>query len=152
MAAFEVPLASPADRSDFLSLLSRVAELEGLHVDAATDAELAQQAQAGPDFRHTIRAAVWRGTGDSELEASILDLPDNLGQAWITFLRGEDPALADQFREHAMREIRLRWPETLTLPIMPSGAIPLPADLVRTSDGYVLNPAAASTYGIPTSP
>jgi len=37
-----------------------------------------------------------------------------------------------------MREIMQRWPCTLSLPIMPTGAIPLHGDLVRTSNGYMV--------------
>lgn len=54
--------------------------------------------------------------------------------------------LASRFRENAMREIMLRWPGTLSLPIMPTGAIPLVEDLVRTPNGYVVNPSAAHKY------
>jgi len=42
-----------------------------------------------------------------------------------------------------MREIMLHWPDTLALPIMPTGAIPLASDLVRTPTGYVVRPSAA---------
>jgi hypothetical protein len=45
-----------------------------------------------------------------------------------------------------MREIMLRWPGTLSLPIMPTGAIPLPRDLVRTPNGYIVDPSEAHKY------
>jgi hypothetical protein len=44
------------------------------------------------------------------------------------------------------REIMLRWPNTLTLPIMPTGAIPLHRDLVRMPGGYIVNPSEAHKY------
>jgi hypothetical protein len=47
-----------------------------------------------------------------------------------------------------MREIMLHWPGTLPLPIMPTGAIPLHRDLLRTSTGYVVNPSEAHRYGL----
>ena len=50
------------------------------------------------------------------------------------------------FRERAMHEIMLRWPITLSLPIMPTGAMPLPRDLVRTPNGYVVDPSEAHKY------
>lgn len=47
-----------------------------------------------------------------------------------------------------MSQIMLRWPETLSLPIMPTGAIPLHSDLIRTPNGYVVNPAEAHKYSL----
>jgi hypothetical protein len=38
------------------------------------------------------------------------------------------------------------WPGTLSLPIMPTGAIPLRRDLIRTPRGYVVNPAEVHKY------
>jgi hypothetical protein len=75
-----------------------------------------------------------------------MDYRDHLGLIWIAFSRGNDPALADRFREGAMREIIMRWPDTVSLPIMPTGAIPLHRDLVRTPEGYIVNPAEAHKY------
>ena len=137
-------MPSQADRSDFLSILSNVAETEGMHVDAASIEEL--ERVASPTFKMTVRASVWRETRDDELIASAMDQPDHLGQIWISFQKGEDPALNDRFRKHAMREIMRKWRGTLSLPIMPTGAIPLHRDLVRTPDGYVVNPNEAHEY------
>jgi hypothetical protein len=75
-----------------------------------------------------------------------MDQHDNLGEVWIMFLKSEDPKLADKFRMRAMRVIMSRWPGTLSLPIMPTGSIPLHRDLVRTPKGYILDPAAARKY------
>jgi hypothetical protein len=146
VAAFEVSLPTEQDRTEFLSVLRRVAKAEGLHVDSASQQELKRMAEAIPESKMTIHAAVWRGTNDDELEASILDQPDHLGQAWIMFSKGEDPALATRFRDRAMAEILLRWPGTLSLPIMPTGAVPLHRDLIRTPTGYVIDPSAAPKY------
>jgi len=60
-----------------------------------------------------------------------------MGQVWLTFSRGEDAATTSSFRERVMREIVLRWPGAFSLPIMPTGAIPLHRDLVRRPDGYI---------------
>jgi hypothetical protein len=146
VAAFEIPLSTEEDRADFLDMLRRRAEAEGMHVDAATSEELEHTGRVIPEAKRTIRAAVWRGSNDDEFVASILDFHDHLGPVWITFSRGEDPEIATRFRERLMHEVRERWPDTLALPIMPTGAIPLHDDLVRTPDGYVVDPAAASKY------
>jgi len=146
VAAFEVPLPSEADRSQFLSVLRAAAEAEGMHVDAASSSELERMAKAIPGAKMTMNAAVWRGSNDQEVVASAMDQHDHLGQVWIMFSRGKDPTLASRFRESAMREITLRWPGTLPLPIMPTGAIPLHRDLVRTPDGYIVNPSEAHKY------
>ena len=39
VAAFEVPLPTPAEREAFLTLLRRESEVHGFHVDAATTEE-----------------------------------------------------------------------------------------------------------------
>jgi hypothetical protein len=146
VAAFEVPLPSEGDRSQFLSVLRAAAEAEGMHVDAASSNELEKMAKAIPGAEMTMNAAVWRGSNDDEAIASAMDQHDHLGQVWIMFSRGKDPTLTSRFRENAMREIMLRWPGTLSLPIMPTGAIPLHRDLIRTPNGYIVKPSEAHKY------
>ncbi len=146
VAAFEIPLPSESDRSEFLSVLRQAAEVEGLHVDSDNERELQEIAEVIPQAEMTIHAAVWRGANDDELIASVMDQYGHLGRVWIMFSKGEDPPLAGRFREQVMRETIARWPDTLSLPIMPSGAIPLHADLVRTPSGYIVDPSAASKY------
>jgi hypothetical protein len=146
VAAFEVPLPSGADRDQFLSVLRAAAQAEGMHVDAASSQELKQQAEASPALEMTMNAAVWRGSNDDEAVASAMDQHDHLGQVWIMFSRGRDPMLTSRFRQSAMREIMVRWPGTLSLPIMPTGAIPLLGDLIRTPNGYIVNPSEAHKY------
>jgi hypothetical protein len=148
VAAFEVPLPSEADRDQFLSVLRAAAEADGMHVDAESDADLESGAKASPHFRMTMNAAVWRGSNDHEAVASAMDQFDHLGQVWLMFSRGEDPAMATRFRERAMHEIMLQWPGTLSLPIMPTGAIPLHRDLIRTPTGYIVNPSEAHKYDL----
>jgi hypothetical protein len=146
VAAFEVPLSSDADRNQFLAVLRAAAAPEGMHVDAESDEDLKAEAKVSPNFEMTMKAVVWRGPNDDEAVASAMDQFDHLGRVWIMFSRGKDPALTSRFRERAMREIMLRWLETLSLPIMPTGAIPLTRDLVRTPNGYVVNPTEAHKY------
>jgi hypothetical protein len=145
VAAFEIPLPSEADRAEFLSMLREVATAEGLHVDSASK-EWLQHISRDPLTEMTIHAQVWRGIDDDQPEGTIMDGHGHLGRAWFMFARGENPALATKFRERAMREILRRWPETLSLPIMPTGAIPLHYDLIRTPTGYIVDPKAAPKY------
>jgi hypothetical protein len=148
VAAFEIPLSSEADRDLFLSVLRGAAEVEGMHVDSTSKEELERQAKASPNFQMTMHAAVWRGSNDDEAVASAMDQFDHLGQVWLMFSRGEDPAMAVRFRERAMHDIMLHWPSTLSLPIMPTGAIPLHSDLIRTPTGYVVKPSEVQKYDL----
>lgn len=148
VAAFEVLLQSEADRSQFLAVLRAAAAPEGMHVDAERSQDLRTEASVSPNFEMTMKAAVWRGPNDEEAVASVMDHFDHLGRVWIMFSQGKDPTLTNRFRENAMREIMLRWPGTLTLPIMPTGAIPLAQDLVRTPSGYVVKPSEAHKYDV----
>jgi hypothetical protein len=149
VAAFEVPLQSAADREQFLAVLRAAAEVEGMHVDAESETDLESEARVSPDFRMTMKAAVWCGSNDEEAVASAMDQFDHLGQVWLTFSRGKDPAMVARFRERAMHEIMVHWPSTLSLPVMPTGAIPLHRDLVRTTNGYIVNPSEAHRYDLP---
>jgi hypothetical protein len=144
VAAYEVPLPTDADKGRFLELLKREAEAQGYHVDASTPHELEVLSEVSP---MTFSAAVWRGKDDAESIASAMDFKDHLGRVWIAFSRGQNVRRSAQFREALVPEIKSAWPETVSLPIMPSGAIPLTEDLIRTSSGYVVNPAAAAKYG-----
>lgn len=146
VAAFEVPLPTEQERAEFLAIVRNAAEAEGHHLDAASQEELRQTASAIPAAKMTVHAAVWRGPDDEEPLATIMDQADHIGQVWIMFSKGEDPNLSRRFQERAMTAIIDRWPDTLTLPIMPNGGIPLHRDLVRTPAGYEVNPAAASQY------
>lgn len=146
VAAFEVPLPSQVDRDQFLSVLRAAAEARGMHVDAASNSSLEMMSRGVPATAMTLNAAVWRGTKDSEPIASAMD-QGHAGEVWIMFFKGKDPSLASGFRESAMREILSRWPDTLSLPIMHSRTIPLRSDLIRTDNGYILNPSAANRYG-----
>jgi|HubBroStandDraft_3_1064219.scaffolds.fasta_scaffold80186_2 hypothetical protein len=146
VAAFEVPLPTETDREQFLSVLRTAAQAEGMHVDVESTQDLQNAARASPLLAMTLNAAVWRGIHDDEAIASAMDHYDHLGQVWIAFSKGEDPALSSRFRERAMQAIKLRWPETLALPIMPTGAIPLHKDLVQTPAGYVVKPSEAHKY------
>jgi hypothetical protein len=142
VAAFEVPLPTLKDKADFLALLTRAAEVEGYHVDAASLGELRQLSQVSPI---TFNATVWRGN-DEEVVASAMDFQTHLGRIWLSFSKGNDQKRFERFRRLLMPQIRARWPAVVSLPIMPTGAIPLDDDLVRTPSGYRVKPAAAAKY------
>ena len=86
------------------------------------------------------------GGDDEESMASAMDFEDRIGRVWISFPLGQDPNHSSRFREALVAKIKKEWPDTASLPIMPSGAIPLTRDLVRTSSGYIVNPSAAAKY------
>ena len=148
VAAFDVPLQTPADKRHFIEVLTKEAEFSGFHVDAATEQELKVTSEISPQ---TMNATVWRGKNDDEPIASAMDFQDHLGRVWITFSLGQDAARSRRFREALMSAIRKNWPDTASLPIMPTGAIPLARDLVRTPSGYVVKPGAEATYQNPAS-
>lgn len=62
------------------------------------------------------------------------------------FFKSGDPTLAGRFRMRAMHAIMSRWPRTLSLPIMPTGSIPLHWDLIWTPKGHIVDPAEARKY------
>lgn len=128
VAAYEVPLPSAEDKSQFLGLLRMQAAANGYHVDAATQDELRTLSDVSPI---TFNAAVWRGKDDNEAIASAMDFKDHIGRIWLTFSRGQDPKQALQFRKGLMHLVEREWPRTTPLPIMPNGSIPLDNDLNR---------------------
>ena len=142
VAAFEVPLPGATDKADFIRLLRVVAKTHGYHVDTASPAELQQMSAVSPI---TLSVAVWRGN-DEEVVASAMDFQDHIGRVWLTFGKGQNPQRFRDFRSDLMPQVQRRWPTTASLPIMPSGAIPLTDDLVRTPGGYEVKPTAKSKY------
>jgi len=118
------------------------AQAHGYHVDAASTDELKQLSTVSPI---SLNASVWRGN-DEEIMASAMDFKDHLGRVWISFPVGEDQQRSAQFRADLVQKIREDWPDTASLPIMPSGAIPLTDDLIRTPTGYVVKSSEAGKY------
>lgn len=143
VSAYEVPLPTHADKARFTELLSREAEAAGFHVDAATPQELEVLSKVSP---LTFSASIWRGKNDEESIASAMDFEDRIGRVWLTFRFGQDPDRSKRFRERLLPKVLAVWPDTASLPIMPSGAIPLTRDLVRTPSGYVVKPSAEARY------
>lgn len=142
VAAYEVPLPTAEDKKRFLGLLAEVGQGEGFHVDAASPSELEATSEVSPI---TFNATVWRGE-DEEVMASAMDFQDRIGRVWISFPIGENPVRSNRFRNALVPKIKDGWPTTASLPIMPTGAIPLTEDLVRTPSGYQVKASAASKY------
>jgi hypothetical protein len=146
VAAFLIPLPSENDRGELLIALRGAAKRQGMHVDAAGREDLERMARNIPEAKKTIYAAVWFGSSDDDPVAIVTDQNELPGQVWIMFLKGKNTVAADKFRGDATREIMRHWPDTLSLPITPTGGIPLYRDLIRTSKGYMVTPSAASRY------
>jgi hypothetical protein len=51
-----------------------------------------------------------------------MDGADHIGLGWLTFSKTEEPERTARFRDIVMRQIKIRWPKTVALPIMPTGA------------------------------
>jgi len=150
VAAFEVPLRSEIEKIQFLDVLRAEAKSEGLHVDSDSEQDLRDTANAIPLATMTINASVWRGQQDDQLEASVQDTL-HPGVAWIMFSQGENPSLAKRFRDRVMAEIIEQWPDTRSIPVMPTGALPLREDMVLTPQRYRVKPDVASAYELPKS-
>ncbi|MFA4899062.1 MAG: hypothetical protein WC563_06010 [Brevundimonas sp.] len=142
VAAFEVPLPTATDKSDFLALMRQEAVAQGYHLDAASDDQLRALSRVSP---LTLNASIWRGN-DEENMVSAMDGADHVGRIWITFSKGENPERSVKLQNSFISKIKQRWPDTAALPIMPSGAIPLARDLVRTPLGYEVRASEESKY------
>lgn len=151
VAAFEVPLASAVDRANFLTILTAEARAEGLNLNVETAKEMERRAEMSPELRRSIHATVYRGGDPSQIEAYVSDR-SHLGHAWISFTKGEDPALARRFRERLVSRTVERWPETLSVPVAQTGSLPNKEDLVRGDHGYEIDPAKLAGYICGTAP
>ena len=147
VAAYEVPLPTASDKQRFVALLSEKAQAFGFHVDAATADELKAASAVSPQ---SLNATVWRGKDDDEPIASAMDFQDRIGRVWISFSLGSDPVRSRHFRETLVPAVKNHWPDSASLPIMPSGAIPLQEDLDRTANGYIVKRSAAGKYENPS--
>jgi hypothetical protein len=154
VAAVEVPLRTSADHADLLAMLQRVARQQGLHVDDGTKQWIQFRRSASPNepvvaddvLTKTIYATAYRGSDDSDLEIDVDD-GGHQGRAWLTFIRGEHPDLAARTRVQLIADIRRRWSDARSIPVMPNGALPLATDLTWTGTSYVVKPDRLATYG-----
>ena len=151
VAAFEVPLTTAVDRADFLTILAADAAAEGLDVKVETAEEMERNAEISPIRRSSIHAIVYRAGDIHQIEARVSD-QFHLGHVWISFSQGEDVALARRFRDRLMSRTIERWPETLSVPVAQTGALPLKEDLVRGDHGYDIDPTKLAGYVCGTAP
>lgn len=151
VAAFEVPLTSAVDRADFLNILAAEAAAEGLDVYIETAEEMERWAARSPGLRKSIHATVYRGGDLRQPEAHVSD-QFHFGHVWISFNEGEDPALAQRFRDRVMSRTTERWPETLGVPVTQTGGLPHKKDLVRGDHGYEIDPTRMAGYICGTAP
>lgn len=153
VAAIEVPLHSAADHNNLVGLMRRVAAANGMHVDddsqkwADFQRSNLNAADDPVDTRATIYVGVWRGSNDEDFEVSVSDMT-HLGRAWVTFLKDGAHDLPADKREQVLAEIRRRWPDARSVPVLPSGGEPLAQDLRLTSNGYKIAASAASRYNL----
>jgi hypothetical protein len=154
VAAIEIPLKADTDRRDLVTILRRHAAADGtIHVDDVTSRWREFEAQNGPTLpggKGTIFVGVWRGANDDELIADVDDM-GHPGRAWVTFVKGKDIARAARFRQAVLADIIRRWSDAKSIPVLPSGGVPLPQDLTLTPSGYKITPGASATYELPKS-
>lgn len=156
VAVIEVPIRTPADHNDLIAIMRRMAAANGMHVDDNSQKWVELQRSLPPkqpvDTRATIYVGIWRGSTDEDFEASVSDIM-HLGRAWVSFIQGGRGDLPAQNREQVLTEIRHRWPEARSVPVLPSGGEPLAEDLRVTPQGYKIVASAGPRYGIqPSSP
>lgn len=149
IAAIEIPIPTPRDRADLVAALEDFSAAEGLHVDIATQHELELVRAKLPENAHaTLRMGVWRGENDRDLEMSITDM-GHQGRAWVSIIRYGERDVPPDARERLLGVVRNRWPQAQMLPVLPTGGLPLPRDLVSTASGYKVVSSAAARYKIP---
>lgn len=85
---------------------------------------------------------MWRGINDDEQEADDSD-KGHKGRVWLTFPRGQDPRRSLKLRQRIIAAIRSRFPVSRAIPILPSGALSLAADLRDVQGGYKMTRSAA---------
>jgi hypothetical protein len=142
--AIEIPIRSDADRQDLKDIMKRHGDKTGLYfVDTS---ESWRNAPTG--FRKTLYFALDRPTKQRE-EWEVEAYDDGEGtDPWIIFFYGVDPASAKASRDVLVSVLRERFSDMLEVPVMPSGALPLRQDLVRTPAGYEVRPDRAEAYGL----
>lgn len=142
--AVEVPIRSATDREDLKNIMKRHGDKYGLHF---VDTTASWQA-APPELRKTLYFALDRPVKQRE-EWEITAEDEGKGtDPWIVFFYGVDPPRAKASRDLLVSALRERFPNLLDVPIMPTGALPLRQDLIRTQAGYEVRPDRAADYGL----
>jgi hypothetical protein len=150
VSAIEVDVTRPADRAALIAILHERARLHGLHLDDLSEqwVQLGKGKPVTSPVKKSIYVGLWRTADDKDLLAGVDD-GGHLGKAWVTFLAGEQPELADEVRRGLLADIERRWPDARKIPVMPNGALPLDDDLVWTGSSYVVKSERISSYAAP---
>lgn len=151
VAAVEIPVGDSEDKTALAKLLSSLASShQGLHVDDHSGRTVEHPGDTGAlglDQRLIPIITIWRGDDDDQLVGSVSDLT-NRGRVWVTFIKGPKPEMEAPFRAAALELIMKRWPDASALPVLPSGGLPLPRDLVMTGKGYRIDRSRAQAYSL----
>jgi hypothetical protein len=154
VAAIEVAIHTPSDRADLLTVIRQQAATDpALHVDDVSDRwnDLKTQSRDfPPEADGTLYVGVWRGVNDDEQEADASDM-GHKGRVWLTFPKGRNPDRSLKLRRRFIAAIRNRFPDSRAIPILPSGGLPLAADLRETPNGYKVAKPAAGRYNLPAT-
>lgn len=154
VAAIEVPITGATDEADLIALLRRHADADpNLHLDDGSAKWRAFEAQTDslrPEDRLTVSLAIWRGENDDEPEV-LADDRYHPRRVWITFMGGSDAARSSRFREPLLAELKTRWPESRSLPVLPHGGLPHAKDLIPADGRYLIRQSAASQYDLAAS-
>ncbi|RYE02580.1 MAG: hypothetical protein EOP61_08080 [Sphingomonadales bacterium] len=152
VAAIEVSIRTASDRADLLTITHQQAATDpALHVDdvsARWNDLKTQSPNFPPEADGTLYVGVWRGVNDEEQEADASDM-GHKGRVWLTFPEGRNPDRSLKFRRKFIAAIRARFTDSREIPILPSGGLPLAADLRETAGGYKVARPAAARYDLP---
>ena len=154
IAAMEVLTPTNDDRADLIALLRQAAPKQGFHVDdgSAQWRDFATQARNLPSpARKTLYAGVWSGKDDDDFIAMADDGGHN-GRSWIMVYTGKHETAARRFWVDLKAQLIRRWPAARSIPVLPSGALPLSDDLQLTHGCYRISRSAAAKYGLPHRP
>lgn len=153
IAAVEISVSDEDDKSALIALLRQAASRQGFHVDDGSMQwrDFARQAKdLPPEARKTIYAGVWDGENDDDLIA-VVDDGGHHGRAWIVVYPGKRPTSAKRFWRDVNVSVGRRWQPMTSIPILPSGALPLFHDLRMTPEGYRIARSAAKGYELNVS-
>ena len=143
--AIEVPVVQQ-DQVRFFEILERAAKREGLffrdssaHMRSASNGTL------------TFYASLFRPLAGEKEWLEVQVLQQNGYSPWVIFhSAAEEPwrETTVASRGRIISSLRQQWPELQNLPILPSGGVPAPDDLVGTSNGFKIRPDRAAKYDL----
>ena len=144
--AVEVP-AQVTERDQLAALMAGFAYRNGLSFND-TSPRSGRLSNGRQTLAFLIRRPLTNGRLWSEIEVTAIGNEPAL----ITFAQPLDKGVladSDQQRAALLAELRRRWPAMQQVPLLPDGGIPRQEDLRRTPAGLRIDPASATTYGLP---